>query len=196
MALPRDSMVMTEAEYLAFERSSDVKHEYIDGEAFAMPGASRAHNLISVNLITSVRIQLRGRPCQVYPSDMRVKIDVLRQYAYPDLSVVCGDAHFTSNEPESLLSPILIVEILSPPTERYDRGRKFQIYRKLASLQEYVLIAQDSPRIERYRLQDDSTWTFTEVEGLETSMELPSIGCTLALEEIYDLVAFTQDDAE
>jgi len=195
MALPHDSMAMTEAEYLAYERSSDIKHEYIDGEVFAMTGASRAHNLISVNLITSMRTQLRGRPCQVYPSDMRVKAEGFRQYTYPDLSVVRGEAKFTDDEPESLLNPTLIVEILSPTTERYDRGKKFQIYRKLASLEEYMLIAQESPRIERYHLQDDGTWTFTDVEGLDATMELPSVGCTLVLEEIYDLVVF-QDDTE
>jgi Uma2 family endonuclease len=193
MALPHDSMAMTEAEYLAFERSSEFKHEYIDGEAFAMTGASRAHNLISVNLITSIRTQLRGKPCQVYPGDMRVKIETLQQYTYPDLSVACGTAQFTSDQPESLLTPTLIVKILSPSTERYDRGKKFQIYRKLPSLQEYVLIAQDSPRIESYRLQDNGTWTFSDVEGLDTRIELNSIGCILDLKEVYDLVMFGQD---
>ena len=194
MALPHDAMTMTEAEYLVFERGSEIKHEYIDGEAFAMTGASRAHNLISVNVITSLRTQLRGKPCQVYPSDMRVKIEGLRQYTYPDLSVACGTVQFTRDEPESLLNPTLIVEILSPSTERYDRGKKFQIYRKLLSLQEYVLIAQDSPRIEIYRLQVDGTWTFSDVEGLDALIQLNSIGCILDLQEVYDLITFGQDD--
>ena len=142
-ATPQTPKVMTEAEYLAFERASLLKHEYIGGEVFAMTGASEAQSLISVNLIASLKNQLRGRPCKVYPGHMRLKIEVTGLYTYPDISVVCGEARFADAAFDTLLNPTLIIEILSPSTERHDRGRKFQGYRLLASLQEAAGICAD-----------------------------------------------------
>ncbi len=187
-ALPQTPVAMTEAEYLKFERTSEVKHEFFAGEVLAMTGASEAHNLICANLITTLKNQLRSQPCKVYPSDMRVKIEATGLYTYPDISVVCGDAQFADEEFDTLINPMVIIEVLSPSSERYDRGKKFQQYRDLPSLQEYVLVAQDDSHIERFRLQKSGIWEFTDVEGQEASLELTSIGCTLALVEVYEQV--------
>lgn len=189
-ALPQTPIAMTEAEYLKFERTSEVKHEFFAGEVFAMTCASEAHNLICTNLITALKNQLRGQLCKVYPSDMRVKIEATGLYTYPDISVVCGDAQFADEVFDTLINPMVIIEVLSPSSERYDRGKKFQQYRNLPSLQEYVLVAQDSPRIERFRLQKSEIWEFTDAKGLEASLELSSIGCTLALGEVYEQITF------
>ncbi len=193
-ALPTSGVKMTEAEYLEFERASELKHELIDGEIVDMTGASFAHNVINLNVATALRNQLRGRPCSTVSSDMRVKM-AKRNYAYPDTSVVCGDPQFGDNGVDTLLNPTLIIEVLSPSTERYDRGKKFQAYREIEWLQEYVLIAQDSPRIERYVRQEHGFWQFADVSGLAAQIELVSINCTLALAEVYEQVTFTADDA-
>lgn len=181
---------MSEQEYLAFERASEIKHEYFAGELFAMSGASEAHNLISGNVVTNLNIQLRNRQCLVYPSDMRVRVSATGLYTYPDISVACGKPQFADDQFDTLLNPALLVEVLSPSTERYDRGRKFQDYRLLPSLQEYLLIAQDAPRIEHYLRQPDESWRLTDTQGLESSLVLPTLGCTLALAEIYLKVTF------
>jgi len=184
---------MTEAEYLEFERTSEIKHEFFAGEVLSMTGASEAHNLICVNVIAELRNQLRGRSCKIYPSDMRVKVEATGLYTYPDISVVCGDAQFADTELDTLINPLVIIEVLSPSTERYDRGRKFQQYRVLPSLREYVLVAQDHPRIEHYHLQETGTWQLSDAQGMEANLELPSIGCTLALAEVYEQVALTEN---
>ena len=195
-ALPQDPVAMTETEYLDFERASEFKHEFIDGEVFAMTGASERHNLISVSTLAALYSQLRGGSCKVYPADMRLKVQASGLYTYPDISIVCGDAQFGDERLDTLLNPTVLIEILSPSTERYDRGRKFQDYRKLPSLREYVLIAQDAPHVERYRLQDNGNWELADAEGLDARLELTSIGCTLALADIYEQVTFGEDDAE
>jgi Uma2 family endonuclease len=194
MALRQKSAVMTEAEYLTFERASKSKHEFIAGEVFAMVGASEAHNLISVNVITALNNQLRTRPCKIYPSDMRVKVADTRLYTYPDIIVVYGNAEFADSHFDTLVNPTVIFEILSPSTERYDRGKKFQDYRELPSLREYVLISQDSPRIERFLLQAQGTWELLDAKGLDATLDLTSIACTLALAEVYAKVTFTPDE--
>jgi Uma2 family endonuclease len=189
----QDPMRMTESEYLAFERQSEDKHEYIDGEVIAMVGASRAHNLISVNLLRIISTHLRGKDCELYPSDMRVKI-AKKKYTYPDVTIVCGAAQFADDEFDNLLNPTVIIEVLSKSTEAYDRGKKFRSYRQLDSLQEYILVAQDSPRIERYFIQQDGIWSFIEVEGIESSIELTSIACKLPFAEVYERVSFATDE--
>ena len=140
----------TPEEYLALERQAQYKSEYYAGEIFAMAGASRWHNLIVANVIGELSLQLKGRPCTTYPSDMRVKISPTGLYAYPDVTVVCGDAQVEDTQQDTLLNPTLIVEVLSESTEAYDRGSKFAHYRKLASLLEYVLIAQTKSHVEHY----------------------------------------------
>lgn len=189
-ALPELPLVMSEAEYLAFERASELKHEFLDSEVLAMTGASERHNLIAGSTFAALYTQLRGRPCKVYSADMRVKVTATHLYASPDIAVVCGDAQFGDEQLDTLLNPTCLIEVLSRSTERYDRGKKFQHYRELGSLQEYILIAQDNPRIERYLRQDDGGWKLTDAKGLEAQLELTSIGCTLALAEVYEQVEF------
>jgi Uma2 family endonuclease len=184
---------MTEAEYLAFERASEWKHEFWAGEIFAMTGASEAHNLICTSISFLLYGQLRGRPCKIYSGDMRVKIAATGLYTYPDISVVCGEARFSDDHRDTLINPTVIFEVLSPSTERYDRGRKFQHYRQLESLRAYVLIEQDSPRIEYYQRQADHTWLLADAHGLDARLELPVIGCTLALAEVYEQVTFAPE---
>ena len=147
-AMPKP--LLTPEEYLARERRAETKSEYLRGEVFAMAGASRAHNLIASNAAGELRQQLRDRPCEVYPSDMRVKVSPSGLYTYPDVTVVCGEPQFEDAEVDTLLNPKVLVEVLSPSTADYDRGGKFTHYRRLPSLQEYVLISQDRPLVEHY----------------------------------------------
>ena len=179
---------LTPEQYLAIERAADFKSEYIDGEMFAMSGASRQHNLIVTNLVAELRQQLKGRPGEVYPIDMRVWIPATAKYTYPDVTVVCGEPRFEDTELDTLLNPTLIVEVLSPGTESYDRGKKFEHYRGIESLEEYLLVAQDERRIEQFLRQDDGRWLFADTAGSEGVVAAPSIRCRLALAEIYDKV--------
>jgi Uma2 family endonuclease len=179
---------LTPEDYLAIERSADFKSEYFDGEIFAMTGASEPHNLIVINTVRELSVQLKKRPCKLYANDMRVKVDPTGLYTYPDLVVVCGKAQLADPHLDTLLNPTLIVEVLSDSTEAYDRGRKFEHYRKLESLVEYVLISQHWPHVESYRRQPDHHWLLTECSGLDSVLRLESIDCELALAEIYDKV--------
>ena len=176
------------------ERASEEKHEFLDGEIYLMSGASRNHNLVMANTLASLHGQLREHPCNVYPSDMRVKISDFGQYTYPDISVTCDPEHVEDNQQDTLLNPIVIIEVLSPSTESYDRGKKFQHYRALDSLQEYVLIAQDQARIERYLRQPSGEWLLADAVGLEAVIELSSIECTLALADVYSKINFEPDE--
>lgn len=183
----------TPEEYLALERQAQYKSEYYAGDIFAMAGASRWHNLIVTNVIRELSLQLKGRPCTTYPSDMRVKISPTGLYTYPDVTVVCGAAQFEDTQQDTLLNPTLIVEVLSESTEAYDRGGKFAHYRKLDSLQEYVLIAQTKPHIEHYVRQPDNRWLLADADSVHDSLHLPSIDCHLALAEVYDKVDIVVD---
>ena len=178
----------TPEEYLALERQAQYKSEYDAGEIFAMAGASRWHNLIVANVVGELRSQLKGRPCTTYPSDMRVKISLTGLYAYPDVTVVCGEAQFEDTQQDTLLNPTLIVEVLSDSTEAYDRGGKFARYRKLDSLMAYVLITQTKPHIEHYTRQPDNRWLLSEADSVHDTIHLPTIDCHLALAEVYDKV--------
>ncbi len=182
----------TVEDYLAFERASEEKHEYLAGDIYLMTGASRKHNLIGVNLARILGTQLLGRSCEAYINDMRVRVSA-KNYTYPDFKVVCGTPEFEDAEVDTLLNPTLIIEVLSPSTEQYDCSKKFQNYRTLDSLKEYILISQDAPRIERYLRQENGQWLFSDATKLEAALELPSIGCTLLLEEVYDKVNFEQE---
>lgn len=177
-------------EYLEMERSRDYKSEYVHGEMFAMAGASEQHNLIVTNVIAELRTQLKGRSCKVYPSDMRVNSPATGLYTYPDVTVVCGKAHFVDGEQDTLINPVVIIEVLSKTTADYDRGGKFAHYRKIATLQEYLLISQHIALIEHYVRQPNEFWLFSEISGLSEKVELPSIQCQLVLEEVYDKVEF------
>lgn len=178
----------TPEEYLALERQAQYKSEYYAGEIFAMAGASRWHNLIVTNVVRELSLQLKGRPCTTYPSDMRVKISPTGLYAYPDVTVVCGEARFDDTQQDTLLNPTLIVEVLSDSTEAYDRGGKFAHYRKLDSLLAYVLITQAKPHVEHYVRQPDNRWLLSEADSIHDTIHLPAIDCHLALAEVYDKV--------
>ena len=177
----------TPAEYLALERAAETKSEYLDGEIVAMTGASRPHNLISGNLFREVSQQLRGDGCEVYINDMRVKVSRTGLYTYPDVVAACPPILFEDAEVDTLLNPVVIVEVRSPSTQAYDRGRKFAQYRLLDSLREYVLIAQDEARIERYVRQGD-LWVLSEMRGLDAVLPLGAIGCSVRLADIYERV--------
>lgn len=189
-ALPAFDKPMTEAEYLAFERRSEIKHEFTDGIVYTVSGASREHGLITSSVIALLYSQVRGKGCEIYPPDMKVRTPATKSYAYPDVTVVCGEAQFEDDQDDILVNPTVIIEVLSPSTEAHDRGTKFQHYRELDSLQEYVLIAQDKPHIERFVRQSGGFWQLSEARGPDSALELSSIGCRLALAEVYEQVTF------
>ncbi len=189
MALPKS--FLSPAEYLRRERAGEAKHEYDAGEIWAMVGASLNHNLIAGSLFAALYGQLRGKPCNIFPSDMRLKTPS-GLYAYPDISVVCGEVQFEDSHQDTLLNPVVLVEVLSPSTERYDRGRKFQHYRTLPTLRDVLLVAQDSLRVEQYTWQA-GRWTLIDVGGNDGVVQLDSLGCALPLTAIYEQVTF--DDA-
>jgi Uma2 family endonuclease len=183
---------LTPEAYLVRERAATERSEYVNGQVYALSGASRVHNLIAANLIRELSTRLRGRPCETYGSDMRVKVSPTGMYTYPDVVVACGEPRFEDAHVDTLLDPTLIVEVLSDSTEAYDRGHKFAHYRRLASLREYVLVAQHHPIIERFELQGEF-WTLTDAIGLDATIELASVGCTLALRDVYDRVEFAAE---
>jgi len=178
-------------EYLALDRQSEVRSEYFDGDMVAMSGGSREHNLIVTNLVRELSFQLKGRPCEVYPSNMRVKVSATGLYTYPDVVVVCGEPKFEDENVDTLINPTLIAEVLSDSTEAYDRGAKFGHYRKVDSLTEYLLVAQKEPRIEQYVRQAAGPWLRSEKGGLKSRLELPSIQGAIDLAEIYDRLVFS-----
>jgi Uma2 family endonuclease len=178
-------------EYLNLDRASEVRYEYWDGEVFAMSGASPQHDQIFINLVASLRTQLRGRPCRVFSSDMRLKVPSLPPYRYPDLSALCGEPHFELiGGVQALTNPSLIIEILSPTTEAFDRGDKFTHYKSIPEFSEYLLVAQHRPHFGHYLRQDDGSWNYREVNELMVSLPLFSIDCVLALDEVYQDVEF------
>ncbi|MDG4594949.1 MAG: Uma2 family endonuclease [Candidatus Contendobacter sp.] len=187
---------LTPEDYLAIERGAEFKSEYFNGEIFAMAGASRAHNAIVLNIGSEIRRHLKHRPCKAYVNDLRVKVSPTGLYTYPDLMVVCGKEQFEDAHLDTLLNPTLIIEVLSASTEAYDRGRKFEHYRHLDSLVEYVLIAQHRPHVESYRRQPDHQWLLTECNGLNGTLRLQSIDCDLALAEVYDKVELSEDSLD
>ena len=180
--------LLTPAEYLAFERKSKTKHEYFTGNIYTMVGASERHNLIVANVVIEVGVQLRKRPCRVYPSDMRVKISETGLYTYPDVTVVCGRPQFDDDQSDILLNPTVIFEVLSKSTEGYDRGKKFQHYRTIDTVTEYLVIAQDSYHVEHYVRQIDGHWLLSEATHLQQTVHLPTINCDLTLADVYDKV--------
>ncbi len=185
--------VLTPEEYLASERKAEFRSEFFRGETFAMAGASARNNLIVLNAGAVLREQLKKRPCRVYPSDLRLLIKVTGLFTYPDLTVVCGEPQFAYDQGDVLLNPIVIVEVLSESTEAYDRGKKFEHYRTIASLQQYVLIAQDRVSVECFTRGgqgegSSNDWTLHATQDLASSMSLQSIDCVLQLEEVYDKV--------
>ena len=185
-------LAVTSEEYLAAERQADRKHEYLDGEVFAMSGASFAHVSIVANLTGHLFSRLQGSPCRAFSSDLRIKVSRTGLYTYPDVVVVCGDPQFDDEHNDTLLNPRLIAEVLSPSTETYDRGKKFAHYRTLESLAEYLLIAQDQVRVEQYIRQTSGDWLLHEATQVTETIRLPSIESELALADAYDKIQFDQ----
>ena len=176
---------LTPEEYLASERAGDQKHEYYQGEVFAMGGARFEHVGIVSNLVISLGNQLQGGPCPVFSSDLRVKVSRTGLYTYPDVGVVCDQPQFDDQYNDTLLNPRVIIEVLSPSTESYDRGKKFVHYRSVESLAEYLLVSQDQPRIEQYIRQPNHDWLLHEAAELPGTIHLPSIDCDLRLSDVY-----------
>jgi Uma2 family endonuclease len=179
----------TPEEYLALERNAEFKSEYIDGRVVAMTGASEPHNAIVGSFHVALYTRLRSGPCRVYINDMRVKIGDGRSYMYPDLVAVCGERLFADGMRDSLTNPTLLIEVLSATTEAYDRGEKFEHYRSIETLQEYVLVAQDRPLVERFT-RHGQFWHLWTGADLDAEVELTSVGCTIPLREIYENVEF------
>lgn len=179
---------LTEAEYLETERAAEHRSEYFQGEMFAMAGASRRHSLIISNLIRELGLQLKNRPCEVHGTDLRLRVSPTGLYTYPGVMVVCGEPQFANDQKDTLLNPVLIIEVLSESTRDYDRGRKFQHYRTLPSLLEYLTIAQDAPHIELWTRQPDDRWLLSESGDIAETIQLASVECALPLAEVYHKV--------
>lgn len=202
MSFAQSELIYTIAEYLTLERESDERHEYLDGQVFLMAGESEEHGIICVNFAGQLYNQLRGRPCQTFTKDMKVRSgppaksprSIKGFFSYPDLVVVCGERQYHDEHRDVLLNPTLIIEVLSPSTQDYDRAGKFERYRTwLPSLTEYVVVHQAQPRIEHHRRQSEEQWLLTTIDGLHATVSLSSIGCELKLSDIYEGVSFASE---
>lgn len=192
MARPAVRQHISAEEYLALERQAETKSEYINGEIYAMAGASREHNLIALNVGSELRSQLRGRRCETYLNDMRVRVSATGLYTYPDVVVVCGRPRFDDSQVDVLLNPTVIFEVLSPSTEAYDRGAKFAHYRYLDSLKEYVLVAQDRMQVDHFA-RVGNQWLLTAYSRPEEILQLPAIECAIPLAEIYAQIELSEE---
>lgn len=179
--------LLTEAEYLQQERHAEFKSEYLNGEIYAMAGASRRHNQITSNLVISLGSQLLEKPCGVYSSDMKVRTrtEKTNKYSYPDVAVVCGEEQFEDEKGDVLLNPLVIIEVLSESTEAYDRGLKFFHYQLIPSLHEYLLVTQDYCRVEKYLRQDNNHWVYSEYHDMQDVIEINTLQCQLKVIDIY-----------
>jgi Uma2 family endonuclease len=185
---------LTPAQYLEAERSAEFRHEYYNGHIYAMSGGSFQHFQIIANVSGELRAMLKRRPCTVGSSDLRLRVSPDGLYTYPDVLVICGDPKFADDQRDTLLNPALIVEVLSPSTEAYDRGFKSAQYRTVESLQEYALVSQAEPRVEVFRRQSGGHWLLSEAVGLEAVCHFESLDCSIPLAEIYSKVTFSPDD--
>jgi Uma2 family endonuclease len=184
---------MTVEEYLALERETGVRHEYYYGEVFAMVGASENHILITGSMYSNLYVQLRGRDCRIYQTDMKLRINK-HIYTYPDIAAVCGERQFEDEARTILLNPTVIIEVLSPSTEMHDRTNKLQYYHSVKSVQEYILISQEKPHAEHFVRQPDDKWLLTFRDGVDALIELKSINCILALRDVYEQIEFEPED--
>ena len=182
--------LITPEEYLEAERKAEYKSEYYQGVIYAMAGGTLVHNLITLSIAGELRHAVKKRRCSVYSTDVRLRVTPTGLYTYPDIMVVCGEPIFSDDQKDTVTNPVFIVEVLSDSTEGRDRGFKSTQYRKLDSLQEYVLVSQHEPRIERYLRQPGDQWLLAETAGLERSLQIESLSCSIPLAEIYDKVDF------
>jgi Uma2 family endonuclease len=175
----------TVAEYLAYERTAEQRHEFFNGELFAMAGASREHNTAKDNWIGELYARLKGGPCRTFSSDQRVKVDRTGLYTYPDIVIVCGKLEFDPDDRDTLLNPQVIIEILSPSTEGYDRGAKFRHFQKLPSVNEFVLVSQDKMQVERFVRQPDDSWLLTTFDDPAGEFALTTVPVRVPLADLY-----------
>lgn len=189
MSLPKPHPRITVAQYLESEKNGTVRHEYLDGEVYAMSGASKRHNLISINLITQLRERLRGGPCQVFIVDVKVFIEPLNFFYYPDIVVACDPE---DNDDYFVRRPVLVVEVESPSTAAIDRREKLMAYRKVDSLREYLRLSQDSISAEVHRRDDNGVWWSEEVAA-DSELRLESVGLSVALSALYEGVELPSD---
>ncbi|HEX8072745.1 MAG TPA: Uma2 family endonuclease [Pyrinomonadaceae bacterium] len=196
MSLPQKIVRHTPAEYLALERQAETRHEYLDGLIYEMAGESLAHSQICINLARELSTRLKGKPCQALSPNMKVRTSEAGLFAYPDLTVVCGEPLFHDRQRDVLLNPRVIFEVLSPSTERYDRGKKFMRYcSAVETLTDYVLVSQDMPLLEHLERQADGRWLHAFVRGLTEKLRLPSVDCEVRLSEVYDRVEFPPEES-
>jgi Uma2 family endonuclease len=181
---------LTPEQYLAIEREAEFKSEYYQGKMYAIAGGKRVHSLLKVNFGIELGSALKHQGCLVFDSDLRVRVSPTGLYTYPDISVVCGEPSMADDQDDTLLNPKLIVEVLSKSTEADDRGFKFAQYRTIESFEEYVLVSQAEPRVERFRHQPGGQWVFSDTVGLDTVVTLESIDCRVPMAEIYRKVDF------
>lgn len=187
---------MSETEYLAFERASDTKHEYVNGDIIDMAGASWEHSLIVGNTVTALNNALGDKNCYVSPQDLCIKATMFHSYRYPDVVVVCGKPKYTDDKFDTVMNPTVIIEVLSPSTETEDKVKKLREYRQIETLQEYLIISQDSPVVERYLRQESGDWLYSEISGLESSIKLPSLEISLEFTAIYKKLDFSEGSGE
>ena len=182
----RRQRLFTEEEYLSLEDEALEKSEFFQGRIYAMAGGSYDHAAISLNIGGELRSLVKGKNCQLSSSDTRVKIPNSSLNTYPDVTVICGkpELHLYNNS-QTILNPMLIVEVLSPTTEKYDRGFKFENYKQISTLTDYLLVAQDRAKVEHFVRQPDDSWSCTVSEGLDATVKIASLECELPLAEIY-----------
>jgi Uma2 family endonuclease len=190
MALLQKKPFITPAEYLRRERESEFKHEYFAEEIFAMADGTPKHSLIQTNVCSELRSLLKEKPCRVYNSDLRVKVDATGLYTDPDASVTCGELQCDDKRSKTVLNPTVIVEVLSPSTEAYNRVRTFNHYRQIATLREYLLVWQDEPRIERFFKNAEGSWVLTEAAGMDGVLHVSTLGIDVSLHDVFDKVEF------
>ena len=179
-------------EYLHIERAAEWKSEFADGEMFAMSGASPRHVLITANLVRELGNLLRQGPCSTYAADLRVSTDRHRHYTYPDVVVACEPLQYVDEHRDTITNPVLIAEVLSDSTEKYDRGAKFERYRAIPTLADYLLVAQDRVHVELYTRQPNAAWILREWNDAGAKIEIASLGCSVAISEIYAKVTFDE----
>jgi Uma2 family endonuclease len=177
---------LTVEEYLQFEKESRDKHEYFRGEIFAMAGAGARHNVIFSNLFIEIGIQLRGKPCKPYGSDLRIHIPENTLFTYPDISIICGEIVPSKIDPDTAVQPSILIEILSPSTRNYDLGGKFELYREIPTLKEYYVIDSESIRIVSHRIGTNGFWEIQDYKSLEGILAMPLVNVSLSLKEIYE----------
>ena len=176
----------TIAEYLEMEEAAIEKHEYYQGEIFAMSGPKVPHNIIAGNTFGSLMYKLRGKSCRPFNSDQRIHIEKNTLFTYPDISIICGDIITLNNDDWNVLNPAVIIEVLSPATKNYDRGEKFKLYRDIATLKEYILIDSESISIEAFYINEHGNWELKEYKSIDETLYLQAIQISLELKEIYE----------